>query len=524
MTQNWAPLPLSDAISENGRVLVKIEGRKIAVFQTEGGLFACDNRCPHEGYPLIEGTIGKGCRLTCNWHSWTFDLKSGAALAGRDPVRTYAIREDSSGVWIDLTDPPRESQIAQAMKGLEDALDVNDYSWIARSLARLMAAGGDPREAMQHTLNWSRGRFEYGFNHAHAVAADWLELAEGGALPGRKQKLAAYLEAISYFADAGQGGRHFPFPDHVEKFREADFLTALEAQNENRAIALLNGALADGLSFFDLEPVLARAAFRHYHSFGHSLIYLTKTAALIDRLGAEVAPALLRAYVRSLINASREDLIPEFRAYAAALESWNGSGEKRYTASDFSGQSVGKCLSMTVEGSRNPAALMDSLLGAAALNMLRFDPGLMIRTDQPISRNVSWLDFTHAITFGSAVRFICEKYPQLWPAGLLQMACFVGRNAAFLKQTTNLEKWRVEDEDMFFAEQIGGLIDHGEPAYIYAAHRVKTLMAVRREAPAASDTARPLLLAALQRYLSNPMKQKHVLRTASQAVDFIGGK
>ncbi|MFL5239337.1 MAG: Rieske (2Fe-2S) protein, partial [Rhizomicrobium sp.] len=31
-------------------------------------MFAIANRCPHEGYPLSEGTLSPGCLLTCNWH------------------------------------------------------------------------------------------------------------------------------------------------------------------------------------------------------------------------------------------------------------------------------------------------------------------------------------------------------------------------------------------------------------------------------------------------------------------------
>ena len=35
-----------------GRHLFKTNGKQIAVFAGEAGVFACNNRCPHEGYPL----------------------------------------------------------------------------------------------------------------------------------------------------------------------------------------------------------------------------------------------------------------------------------------------------------------------------------------------------------------------------------------------------------------------------------------------------------------------------------------
>ena len=44
--------------------------RQLAVFKVDDKVFAIDNRCPHEGYPLAEGTVDDNCVLTCNWHNW----------------------------------------------------------------------------------------------------------------------------------------------------------------------------------------------------------------------------------------------------------------------------------------------------------------------------------------------------------------------------------------------------------------------------------------------------------------------
>ena len=60
--------------------------------------------------------------LTCNWHNWKFDLASGEALVGRDPVRTYKVEERDGEIFVDLTDPPPEQLCARALKGLDAAL------------------------------------------------------------------------------------------------------------------------------------------------------------------------------------------------------------------------------------------------------------------------------------------------------------------------------------------------------------------------------------------------------------------
>ena len=161
------------------------------------------------------------------------------------------------------------------------------------------------------------------------------------------------------------------------------------------------------------------------------------------------------------------------------------------------------------------------LLGAAAWQQLHFDLARQKRHDQPISQNVGWLDFTHAITFGNAVRVLCGRYPELWPSGLLQMACFLGRNTGFVDSDLDVEDWAVPDPTAFFDSAFARLFDHGAPEYIVSCHLVKLLTAVREEVTAAPQAPWvPTLLAATRRFLESPLKRKHSLRTAYQAADF----
>src|ERR1700719_3708553 len=171
-------------LGSDGRKLVRHDGKQVLVIAQEGRLFAIANRCPHEGYPLSEGTIGPGCVLTCNWHNWKFDLASGAALVGRDPVRTYAVAERGGEIFIDLRDPPAEQRRTRALRGLEAAILDNDRARMAREAARLEQAGFDAREALVHAFRLCKGRLEDGMTHAHAAAADWLLLAARAEAPG----------------------------------------------------------------------------------------------------------------------------------------------------------------------------------------------------------------------------------------------------------------------------------------------------------------------------------------------------
>src|SRR5579871_2457489 len=111
-----------DALGPHGRKVLRKGGKQILLIAQGERVFAIANRCPHEGYPLSEGTLGPGCVLTCNWHNWKFDLETGTALYGRDPVRTYPTTVERGEIFVDLSDPPAEAQRERAMRGLAAAL------------------------------------------------------------------------------------------------------------------------------------------------------------------------------------------------------------------------------------------------------------------------------------------------------------------------------------------------------------------------------------------------------------------
>src|SRR5437762_6828204 len=119
-------------LHRKGRKVLRKNGKQVLLIANGERIFAIANRCPHEGYPLSEGTLGgPDCLLTCNWHNWKFDLRNGEALVGRDPVRTYPVELRSNDILVDLTDPPAEAQRQRALKGLEGAIADNDMSRIA---------------------------------------------------------------------------------------------------------------------------------------------------------------------------------------------------------------------------------------------------------------------------------------------------------------------------------------------------------------------------------------------------------
>jgi nitrite reductase/ring-hydroxylating ferredoxin subunit len=511
-------------LGSDGRKLVRHDGKQVLVLAQQGRLFAIANRCPHEGYPLSEGTIGPGCVLTCNWHNWKFDLASGAALVGRDPVRSYVIAEQSGEIFIDFRDPPADERRARALRGLEAAIMDNDRARMAREVARLERAGFDARHALAHAFRFCNTRLEDGMTHAYAAAADWLLLGARAGTPA--ERLAAELEPLGHIAWDTEGTGDFPYPEAAAEWSSSGFVASVEAEDEPAAIAHIRGAVAQGLPYASLRGAIGEAALAHYAGFGHCAIYTLKAGQLIERLGGEVAEPVLLALTRMLVRARREDRLPEFRGYANALAEWDGSGFVPARAPDFTGLSVDGALRRTLASSGRPMReLYDALLGAALFNLLHFDTAFELAVDNAIADNVGWLDFTHALTFANACRHICEERPDLWPRVALQLALFIGRNRKYVRCSEDLTQWNVNDREVFLAEATKALYDHGIPEPIIACHRLKVLIALEDELRAAPDVPWGAgACAAVNRYLNTQMKRHHGLRLATQALDFVAGE
>src|SRR5215469_2519249 len=199
-----------ERLGRDGKAVVKLDGKQIALFATADGIRACNNRCPHEGYPLREGTL-EGCLLTCNWHNWKFDLNSGANLYGGDRLRIYPTELRGGAVWVDVADPPAASRQAAARANLSAAFADHEYDRMARELARLAKAGADPVEAVAAAIAWAHDRLEFGMTHAHAAAAGWLRLHDEAEDPARR--LAALNEAIGYLSWGTLREAAHPYPE-----------------------------------------------------------------------------------------------------------------------------------------------------------------------------------------------------------------------------------------------------------------------------------------------------------------------
>ncbi len=86
-----------------GRVKTATAGHQsLAVTHHDGKISALENRCPHQGGPLGEGSI-EGGWLRCPWHGWDFHPCTGKPPGGFDDgVATFAVDEREDGVYVGI--------------------------------------------------------------------------------------------------------------------------------------------------------------------------------------------------------------------------------------------------------------------------------------------------------------------------------------------------------------------------------------------------------------------------------------
>ena len=102
---------------------VQAEGHTLALWSYGDQIYAVDNRCPHMGFPLNQGTVKDGL-LICHWHHARFDLASGGTFDQfADDVRAFPVALRDGEVWVDLRPRPVQQQRQHQRERLRDGLE-----------------------------------------------------------------------------------------------------------------------------------------------------------------------------------------------------------------------------------------------------------------------------------------------------------------------------------------------------------------------------------------------------------------
>ncbi len=100
----------------NGRVKSVTAGHTgICLVHHEGTFCAVDNKCPHQGGPLGEGSI-EGGKIRCPWHGWDFEPCGGSSDGFDDGLAAFEVKIENDAVYVGIEEEmPQEQTISDVM-------------------------------------------------------------------------------------------------------------------------------------------------------------------------------------------------------------------------------------------------------------------------------------------------------------------------------------------------------------------------------------------------------------------------
>ena len=298
----------ADDLRAAGTLLTKVGALPVLVVWHDERPYAIEDRCPHLGFPLHQGTVEAGL-ITCHWHHARFDLASGCTL---DPWADDAIGFDCAvrdgDVWVNARtpgDPP-----AVGLARLRDGLEHGFTLVIAKAVLGLLEAGVDVAaivaEGVRHGLANRAEGWSSGLTTLVALANLAPDLAPA-------DRAAALVHGLVEVARSTNG--------HPARFGEAPLAPAGVAPErvaawyrrlvETRTADAAERTLATLVAAGDLgaadEAMFAAITDHVFIDEGHTLDFTNKAFEAIALLGPALAPDALGSLVAQTCAADRAE-------------------------------------------------------------------------------------------------------------------------------------------------------------------------------------------------------------------------
>ncbi len=300
-----------EELEAEGRRLLSRNGTAIALFHHDGEVRAVDNRCPHMGFPLAEGSVEDGI-LTCHWHHARFELSCGDTFdPWADDVRTYPTDIRDGTVYVD-PDPPLEQAPADHWADrLETGLEENLRLVIAKSTIGLQDADVPYQEPMATALEFATRYREMGWSSGPTILGCMANVLED--LEPEDRKRALYTGVRHVASDCAGEPPNFDQPSFSTTEVPFDrlkgwFRDCVEVRDADGAERCLRTAVAAGYEEDAVAEIVFAAATDHpYLSTGHVLDFANTAFECLEHVGWELADDVLASLVDPLVTAARSD-------------------------------------------------------------------------------------------------------------------------------------------------------------------------------------------------------------------------
>jgi len=301
----------ADEVRAEGRKLVRADGRHVAVFHHEGGFHAVDNRCPHMGFPLTEGTVEDGI-LTCHWHHARFELSCGDTFDPfADDVPSYPVEVRDGDLYVD-PHPQRDRDPVDHWTGrLETGLQENLSLVVAKSVVGLDDEGVGYETPLRVGVEFGTEYRRDGWGRGLTTLGVMANLVDDVRPEDRRRALYTGLTEVAsnssgeppFFEQQALGNCDVP-ADRLNRW----FRDNVEVRDSDGAERVLRAAIRSGLDESDVAAMLFGAATDHlYLDTGHRLDFVNKAFETLDHLGWEHAEQVLPTLVPGLADAGRAE-------------------------------------------------------------------------------------------------------------------------------------------------------------------------------------------------------------------------
>jgi nitrite reductase/ring-hydroxylating ferredoxin subunit len=440
-----------DELRAAGRLVANLDGHTVVLFVDGDRVHACDNRCPHMGFPLHRGTIKDGI-LTCHWHHARFDLGSGGTFDQfADDLRSYAVEVRDGDVLVDLA--PRRDPVAHQRKRLRDGLERNISLVVAKAVVTLADAGVDPAEPYGIGIDFGVRNRRGGWGQGLTMLTCFQNMLPALEPEDRKAALYHGLAAVAVDSD-GEPPRFQiePLPDDASLAAlKTWFRQFVEVRDAEGAERCLVSAVRAGGGTAELADMLFAAATDHrYIRTGHVLDFTNKALEGLDTAGSERAEPVVASLAAEYADADRMEEANEWRHpidLVAILEaafdelpgavragSWDGQEELVQVVLGEDPQAIADALLEALREGATADALAGAVTYAAALRIVRF----------PTSNEFAdWDTALHTFTFANAVQQGLRRAPSVE----LLRGVFDAAMSVYLDRFLNVPAVRLPEPD-----------------------------------------------------------------------------
>jgi len=404
-------------LSKRGVVTVSGPAGRIAVFRDADRVRAVDNRCPHMGFPLDEGSVKDGI-LTCHWHQARFDLASGCTFdLFADDVPTHQTWISDGDVYVAPL-PSRVLDVAHHSKRLRTGVELNVALIQAKSLLGLLELDADlesiVREvalfATENLVNYGEGLVRLG-----CVVNLYPSLSPETAYQ-------ALLYAIRQIANetsnsvARRKREPLDSEDHEPETLKRWLRQWVQTRHRDATERTLLTAIESGSEEVLADLLYGAASERLFSQTGHVFDAANKALELIDVLGDDSASKLVPLLVQALTRTRGEEEsttwhhpieivdpirkleadLPEILAKnaAAADPDWPGDADLREALLGDDPIAIIGALEDALLAGAAPERLARRVAHAASLRLARF----------AVSNEVTdWFGPQHSLNFANAV-------------------------------------------------------------------------------------------------------------------------